>query len=127
MSNDLLITQNEIAELDLIAKNILMYSEDDRRKADFLFKYYQELIEKGDNKGETREALAKSLELREASVNNLIEILKLKTKIIEKKIMLESKREIDDNKKGRDTSSIIAKIEGFENETEWDITVRPTK
>lgn len=118
MSNDLLITQNEIAELDLIAKNILMYSEDDRRKADFLFKYYQELIEKGDNKGETREALAKSLELREASVNNLIEILKLKTKIIEKKIMLESKREIDDNKKGRDTSSIIAKIEGFENETE---------
>ena len=106
----LVITQNEINNLDIIAKQIIAYSEDDRRKADNLYKYYQELIDRGDKQGETREGLAKALELRESSVNNLIEILKLKTKLIEKKLTLEIKSS-EKNIKGLDTSEIIAKIE----------------
>ena len=82
-----------------------------------IYKYYQELIEKGDTKGDTRVALAKSLELREASVNNLIEILKLKTRLVEKKISLEMKRHSEGHsegfskKSGIDTSEIIQEME----------------
>lgn len=92
MDKDLQVSQDEITNLDKIAKDIVLYSEDDRQKANDLYKYYQELIDGGDSKGDTRMALAKSLELRETSVNNLIEILKLKTRLVEKKIALEMKR-----------------------------------
>lgn len=117
---DLMVSQGEITELDTVAKEIISYSEDDRRKSDALYKYYQELIDKGDSKGETRQALAKSLELREASVNNLIEILKLKTRLIEKKIALEMKSMGNtgyQDSKGTDTSDLIASIDGGESET----------
>ena len=114
---DLQLTQSEITSLDKVAKDVIAYSEDDRRKADSLYKYYQELIEKGDTKGDTRVALAKSLELKEASVNNLIEILKLKTRLVEKKISLEMRRTSSDyndslgKKSGIDTSEIIQQME----------------
>jgi hypothetical protein len=116
MDKDLIVTQKELDQLDSIARDVTRYSEDDRRKADSLYQYYQELIDKGDAKGETRESLAKSLELRESSVHNLIEILKLKTKLIEKKIQLEMKNTSNDNSnnKGSDTSELIASIEKSE-------------
>lgn len=113
-NKDLQITEREIASLDSVAQSIISYSEDDRRKADSLFEYYQELIEGGDKKGETREALAKALELRENSVNNLIEILKLKTRLLEKKLMHEMKQmslEGEGRSRGRDTSDLIARFE----------------
>lgn len=116
MDKDLILTNEEIAEIDVVAKNIILYSEDDRRKADTLYKYYQSLIDGGDTQGETRKALAKSLELRESSVGNLIEILKLKTKLVEKKIALEMKgMESSPGEYGRggsDTSDIISRIDG---------------
>lgn len=118
-SKDLIVSQSELRELDTVAKEIVAYSEDDRRKSDALYKYYQELIDKGDSKGETRQALAKSLELREASVNNLIEILKLKTRLIEKKIALEMKSMGNtgyQDSKGTDTSDLIASIDGGDDE-----------
>lgn len=116
---DLQLTQKEITSLDSVAKDVIAYSEDDRRKADDLYKYYQELIEKGDTKGDTRVALAKSLELRETSVNNLIEILKLKTRLIEKKIGLEMRRQMADSTSGNpfgkrsgfDSSDVIREME----------------
>jgi hypothetical protein len=116
MANDLeKITDKEIVELDSVAQDIITYSEDDRRKADDLYQYYQELITAGDSKGETRVALAKSLELREKSVENLIEILKLKTRIIEKKLTVEMKKTSDEDynprRSGIDTSKIISKME----------------
>jgi predicted transcriptional regulator len=122
---DLQITQKEIATLDQVAKSIIAYSEDDRRKADDLYSYYQELITKGDTRGDTRMALAKSLELREMSVNNLIEILKLKARIIEKKLSFEIKREMIDRvdsalhgkRTGMDTNDMIKSLEmGDEDE-----------
>jgi hypothetical protein len=109
-----MVTQNELTELDTIAQDVVRYSEDDRRKSDELFKYYQTLIDKGDGKGETRESLAKALELRENSVNNLVEILKLKTRIVEKKIQAEMRNTDDrDNRgiNGTDTSDIISSID----------------
>lgn len=117
MANDISpVSPREITELDEVAKNIVAYSEDDRRKADDLYQYYQNLIDNGDSKGETRQALAKSLELRESSVNNLIEILKLKAKIIERKLMLEMRQMGnnnfgDGNIRGTDTTELIAKME----------------
>jgi len=116
---DLQITQQEITSLDKVAKDVIAYSEDDRRKSDDLYKYYQELIDKGDSKGDTRVALAKSLELREMSVNNLIEILKLKTRLIEKKIDLEMKRQMSEGsengifhkRSGFDSSDVIKRME----------------
>lgn len=109
MDKDLQITQDEITNLDKIAKDIVLYSEDDRQKANDLYKYYQELIDAGDSKGDTRIALAKSLELRETSVNNLIEILKLKTHLIERKIALEMKR----TGEGPESSFFSGKRAGF--------------
>ena len=106
---DLQLTQQEITSLDAVAKDIIAYSEDDRRKADDLYKYYQEMIEKGDSKGDTRIALAKSLELRETSVNNLIEILKLKTRLIERKIGLEMRRQMSES----ESDGIFHKRSGF--------------
>jgi hypothetical protein len=113
-NKDLQITAKELANIDSVAQNIVQYSEDDRRKADSLFDYYQELIEGGDKKGETREALAKALELRENSVNNLVEILKLKTRLLEKKMVYEMRQmsmERDVGTKGKDTSDLIARFE----------------
>jgi len=105
----------EIILLDETARNVITYSEDDRRKADSLYKYYQTLIEQGDKKGETREGLARALQLREESVKNLIEIIKIKARIIEKKIMLEAKQ-INNNTglkpAGFDNSDLISEIEG---------------
>lgn len=118
---DLIVTQKELSELDSITKNIMVYSEDDRRKADSLYEYYQKLIADGDKDGETRKALAKALALREESVTNLIEILKLKTKIVEKKIGYEMQRmqyanpDVPSNKRGNDTSDLIIAME-TENE-----------
>lgn len=117
---DLEITQKEIRDLDTVAHNIVLYSEDDRRKADDLYSYYQELITGGDNKEATREGLAKSLELKEMSVNNLVEILKLKTRLLEKKIVLEIKRQgnyeagpVGSMKRtGFNTSELISDIDG---------------
>lgn len=108
-----LVTQEELNNLDTIAKDVINYSEDDRRKADALYKYYQHLIDTGDKQGETREGLAKALELRENSVNNLVEILKLKTRLMEKKLQAEM-RNMDSkgsNSNGRDTSDWIQNID----------------
>jgi len=121
---DLQLTQKEITSLDAVAKDVVAYSEDDRRKADDLYRYYQELIEKGDTKGDTRVALAKSLELREQSVGNLIEILKLKTRLIEKKIGLEMRRQMADGpgdgiyhkRSGFDSSDVIRRMDEDEEE-----------
>jgi len=118
--NNPLVTQNELSELDVISQDVIRYSEDDRRKSDNLFSYYQSLIDKGDSEGETRKSLAKALELRESSVNNLIEILKLKTRIIEKKIQAEMKNNYNNEKqednRGTNTSDIIASIDTEEND-----------
>jgi hypothetical protein len=116
MGKDLEISNKEITDIDLVAQSIVSYSEDDRRKSDDLFLYYQELIANGDTKGETREALAKALELREESVKNLIEILKLKTRLLEKKLMFEIRKSYGDEQgskraSGIDTNDLIAKIE----------------
>jgi hypothetical protein len=114
---DLEITKKEVAELDTVAHNIVAYSEDDRRKADQLYEYYQELISKGDTKGDTRIALAKSLELKEMSVQNLIEILKLKTRLLEKRISLQIAKEMSASDNGNqrmsgfDTSKIISEMD----------------
>lgn len=119
MNTEIAISKKEVAELDNIAKSIIAYSEDDRRKADQLYSYYQELIASGDTKGETREAMAKALELKEESVGNLIEILKLKSRLIEKKIQFEMKAMSADegtfgNGKGHDTTNIISSMENID-------------
>jgi len=115
---DLQLSEREISSLDTVARSIIAYSEDDRRKADDLYNYYQELITKGDTKGETREGLAKSLELRETSVNNLIEILKLKARIIERKLSFELKRQMMESggefhgkRTGFDSNDLIKSME----------------
>ena len=87
-----------------------------------LYEYYQKLIDGGDTKGETREALAKALELREKSVLNLIEILKLKTRLMEKKMSLEARKIMMEDftgrkvgrRSGRDHTELIAELEGEE-------------
>lgn len=120
MSKDLQeIDPRALAEMDNVAQEVIAYSEDDRRKSDQLYEYYQKLIDSGDTKGETREALAKALELREKSVLNLIEILKLKTRLMEKKMSLEAKkimaeefRNVGGRRSGKDHSELIARIEG---------------
>jgi len=115
MSKDLEKKNNkELILIDETAQKVINYSEDDRRKADDLYTYYKSLIEAGDKKGETREGLAKALELREKSVQNLIEILKIKAKVIEKKILAESRKNnpIDNLRNvGSDNSNLINEIE----------------
>jgi hypothetical protein len=116
-NNELQVTKNEIAKLDETAKQIITQSQDDRLKADDLYSYYQGLIANGDTKGETRIALAKSLELREMSVGNLIEVLKLKTRLMEKQLLYEIKRQDNSNmsigkrNSGYDTTNIIMDID----------------
>lgn len=123
MSNELEeISPRDIAEMDNVAQEVIAYSEDDRRKSDQLYEYYQKLIDGGDTKGETREALAKALELREKSVLNLIEILKLKTRLMEKKMSLEARKIMMEDftgrkvgrRSGRDHTELIAELEGEE-------------
>jgi hypothetical protein len=120
--SELEVTKKEVAELDVVVHNIIYYSEDDRRKADDLYDYYQELISQGDTKGDTRMALAKSLELKETSVQNLIEIMKLKTRLLEKKISYEIAKEMKDvdnvgqRRSGFDSSVMITNIDRSERE-----------
>jgi len=112
-------TKSEIAKLDETAKQIITYSQDDRCKADDLYSFYQTLIAQGDTKDATRLSLAKSLELREMSVGNLIEVLKLKTRLMEKQLLYEIKRQdiehgnmsIGKRNGGYDTTNIIMSID----------------
>lgn len=105
-----------IESLNDTAKMVIQYSEDDRQKANELYKYYQGLIEGGDAKGETREGLSKALELREKSVENLIEIIKIKARLTERRMLLELKN-ISNNGDGNmrnagfDNTDLINKIE----------------
>ena len=113
---DLIKKDSELILLDETAKNVITYSEDDRRKADELYKYYQSLIESGDKKGETREGLSKALELRERSIQNLIEIIKIKAKLIERKMLIELKNlgnNSDNGMKnvGFDNTDMISRME----------------
>lgn len=119
-------TKNEIVKMDEMAQQIIIHSADDRLKSDDLYSYYQTLISNGDVKGETRLALAKSLELREASVNNLIEVLKLKTRLMEKQLLYEIKRQdiehgsmgLGKRNSGYDTTRLISEIDQEVNNDE---------
>lgn len=117
-------TKNEIVKMDEMARQIITQSQDDRLKANDLYDYYIQLIANGDVKGETRIALAKSLELREASVNNLIEVLKLKTRLMEKQLLYEIKRQdiehggMGKRNGGYDTTNIIMDIDSETKEEE---------
>ena len=122
-NSDLEKTKNEIVKLDEMARQIITQSQDDRLKSDDLYSYYQGLIANGDTKGETRLALSKSLELREASVNNLIEVLKLKTRLMEKQLLYEIKKQDLDHggsrrMNGYDTTRLISDIDREVNEDE---------
>ena len=109
-----IIGDSDLDSLDQTAKHIVQYVEDDRRKADQLYDYFKSLIENGDGKGETREGLAKSLQLREASARNLIDILKIKAKILERKIMSQNPKVTHSDgmrSVGTDNSDLINEVE----------------
>ena len=116
-NKDLEKTKAEVVKMDEMVQQIVIHSADDRLKADDLYNYYIQLIANGDTKDGTRIALAKSLELREASVNNLIEVLKLKTRLMEKQLLYEIKRQdignigVGKRNGGYDTTSLITEID----------------
>jgi len=90
-STDIQITQEtkeltkdeiDVEEVDSIAEGLVNMVKDDRKKADEIFDLFYTNLGMGHDRSESsKEAITKALELRIEASKNLIELLKVKSKI----------------------------------------------
>jgi len=104
---------NEVAAL--VVENI----KDDRDKADELYDFMKDEIDISQDKNPaTREAMAKAMELKMNGTNQMIELLKVKAKLInpQKAFSVNVNLGKFDDNKGGNTSSMIDLVESIEFE-----------
>ena len=77
------IQAKEIEQMNKVAKQVIVQVDDDRDKTDELYDFMRDQIEvDGDRNPATREAMAKALELKMKGTDQMIELLKIKAKLI---------------------------------------------
>jgi hypothetical protein len=73
----------ELEQMNQYAKQIIVNVDDDRDKTDELYDFMRDQIEvDGDRNPATREAMAKAMELKMKGTDQMIELLKIKAKLI---------------------------------------------
>jgi hypothetical protein len=77
------IQTKELEQMNKVAKQVITQVDDDRDKTDELYDFMRDQIEvDGDRNPATREAMAKALELKMKGTDQMIELLKIKAKLI---------------------------------------------
>lgn len=73
----------ELEQMNKLAKEVMSNISNDREKSEELYEFMKDLIDQFDDKNPaTREAMAKSVELRMKGTDQIIELLKVKGKMI---------------------------------------------
>jgi len=76
------MSQDITLNYDIIA-NIVEFVKNDREKAEEAYNYFMNRIEiEGDNKAATREAMTKSLEIRNKSIDQLLKLIEIQAKML---------------------------------------------
>ncbi len=109
----------QIEQMNQIANKVTQNIDTDRDKADELYSFMQDLIDvSGDKSGDTRTAMTKALELKMMGTNQMLEILKVKAKLINpnKGSSININLGSYDQEKGSDTNELIDIVESLKKQ-----------
>jgi len=107
-----------IQQMNKLAKQVVGNIDTDREKADELYDFMKDRIDiESDSSGGTREAMAKAVELQMKGTDQLINLLKIKAKMINpnKGTNININLGEYDEKKGSDTNQMIDIVESLQD------------
>lgn len=108
-----------IQQMNKLAKQVIGNIDTDRDKADELYDFMKDRIDiESDSSGGTREAMAKAVELQMKGTDQLINLLKIKAKLINpnKGTNININLGEYDEKRGSDTNQMIDIVESLQGE-----------
>ena len=111
--------QKELDQMNVIANKVVENINTDRDKSDEMYSFFQDLIDiNGDKSGETRSAMTRALELKMKGTDQMLEILKVKAKLINpnKGSSININLGNYDEKRGSDTNDLIDLVESLKKE-----------
>lgn len=118
--NEIQNPQSEaIQQMNKLAKQVIGNIDTDREKADELYDFMKDRIDiEADSSGGTREAMAKAVELQMKGTDQLINLLKIKAKLINpnKGTNININLGEYDDKKGSDTNQMIDIVESLQDD-----------
>lgn len=118
--NEIQNPQSEaIQQMNKLAKQVIGNIDTDREKADELYDFMKDRIDiESDSSGGTREAMAKAVELQMKGTDQLINLLKIKAKLINpnKGTNININLGEYDDKKGSDTNQMIDIVESLQDD-----------
>ena len=118
---DITVVQAEqLDQMNVVAKAVTKNIKKDRDKAEDLYAFMEDLIDINNDKSPgSREAMAKAVELKMKGTDQLIELLKIKAKLINPAKGVEVNINLGDydEKRGSDTSSLISLVDDLKAET----------
>lgn len=109
----------EIEQMNVIAQKVVENINQDREKTDEMYDFMKDLIDiSGDKNGSTRESMARAIELKMKGTDQMLEILKVKAKLINpnKGSSININLGSYDDKKGSDTNDLIDLVESLKKE-----------
>lgn len=112
-----------ITQMNEVSKAVVENIHDDRDKSDELYDFMKDEIDiNGDKNPATREAMSKAMELKMKGTDQMIELLKVKAKLINpnKGISINIGLGKFDDKKGGNTSEMIDIVENIQYEVNDD-------
>ena len=114
------IHAREIEQMNKVAKQVVGQVEDDRDKTDELYDFMRDQIEVDNDKNPaTRDAMAKAMELKMKGTDQMIELLKIKAKLLNpnKGTNININLGDYDQQRGGDTNDMIDIAEKLRKET----------
>ncbi len=113
--------QKELDQMNVIANKVVENINTDRDKSDEMYSFFQDLIDiNGDKSGDTRTAMTRALELKMKGTDQMLEILKVKAKLINpnKGSSININLGNYDSKRGSDTNDLIDLVENLKKESD---------
>lgn len=118
-NKDVFVPNNEIEQMNQVVAVVMDNITSDRDTADELYAFMKDQIDiDGDHNPATREAMSKAVEHKMHGTDQLIDILKIKAKLINpnKGNNININLGEFDQKKGSDTGNMINIVESLKNE-----------
>ena len=115
------LQKQQYEQMDIIVNEVKENVETDREKADDLYDFMQDQIDvTGDKNPATRDAMAKAMELKMKGTDQLIDLLKIKAKLINpnKGSQVNINLGKYDQERGGDTNDMISIVEQLEDDLE---------
>ena len=107
----------QLDQMNIVAKAVTKNIKKDREKAEDLYAFMEDLIDINNDKSPgSRDAMAKAVELKMKGTDQLIELLKIKAKLINPAKGVEVNINLGDydEKRGSDTNNLISIVDGLE-------------